>query len=84
MLLNYLIAMAALLGMLLMWASVQAMARRFAARNPHLGPFREEGAGCGSGSCSCTSSCSSNDTTDINRSSTPAPRQTLYTIQEPQ
>jgi len=86
-LLNYLIAMTALLGMLLLWVSVQAMARRFAERHPHLGPLREEGAGCGSGSCSCGTSCSSPETSDApdaRQGGSSAPRPTLYTIQEPQ
>jgi len=87
MLLNYLIALTALMGMLLMWVSVQAMARRFALRHPHLGPLREEGAGCGSGSCSCGTTCSTPEASnapDTSQSGTPSPRQTLYTIQEPQ
>ena len=84
MLLNYLIAMAALLGLLFLWASVQTLARRFAERNPHLGPFREEGAGCGSGSCSCSTSCGSSDASKPGQSLSVPPRQTLITIQEPQ
>lgn len=84
MLLNILIAMAALMGMLLLWASVQTLARRFAERNPHLGPFREEGAGCGSGNCSCSSSCSSTDASDTGPDAAAPPKQMLYTIQEPQ
>lgn len=84
MLLNYLIAMLAVMGMLLLWASIQTLARRFAERNPQLGPFREEGAGCGSGSCSCTSSCSNADAAGTGQDRAMPPRQKLYTIQEPQ
>lgn len=86
MLLNYLIALTALMGMLLMWVSVQAMARRFALRHPHLGPLREEGAGCGSGSCSCGTSCSPPDDSavpDARQGDASLPRSTLYTIHEP-
>ncbi|APW48585.1 hypothetical protein RA876_18900 [Rhodoferax antarcticus] len=76
--------MVAVMGMLIFWASVQTLARRFAEHNPHLGPFREERAGCGSGNCSCTSSCSSADASDTEQDCTMSSRQTLYTIQEPQ
>lgn len=76
---NYLIAMASVMGMLLLWASVQTLARRFAERNPHLGPFREENAGCGSGNCSCGSTAS-----DAGQGCAVPPPQTFYTIQEPQ
>ena len=34
------------------WLYVQDVYRRFAARHPELGPYRQEG-GCG-GSCSCS------------------------------
>lgn len=84
MLLNYLIAMTAVMGLLLLWASVQAIARRFAERHPHLGPFREEGGGCGSGNCSCTSPSSSADASDTPPGCAVPPQQKLYTIQEPQ
>lgn len=84
MLRNYLIAMTALLGMLLLWASVQKLARSFAERNPHLGPFREEGAGCGSGNCSCGTTCSSGDAPHSESNRPMPPKSMLITIQEPQ
>ena len=38
------VALVALIGG---WVAVQALARRFAARHPETGPFREAGGGCG-------------------------------------
>lgn len=57
----YLWTFALLLGLLLGGVLVERLYRRFAARNPHLGPFREPehkcgscsgGSGCGGDSCS--------------------------------
>lgn len=48
---NFLIASAVILAVLLGWLEVQRRYRRFAANNPHLGPFRTGEGGCGG--CSC-------------------------------
>jgi len=52
MIINMVIAVAAILTLLLGWLAVQRLARLFAKRHPELGPAREEGQGCGS-SCGC-------------------------------
>ncbi|MEJ2575435.1 MAG: hypothetical protein P8106_01805 [Gammaproteobacteria bacterium] len=36
------------------WLYVEALYRRFAARHPEAGPFRESGGGCGGGCRSCS------------------------------
>ena len=51
--LEYLIASAVILVILLGWIWVQAQARKYAARHPEFGPAKEEGAGCGK-SCPCS------------------------------
>jgi hypothetical protein len=51
--LDYLLAMALILLVLIAWILVQHSARRFAARHPEFGPAKEEGSGCGAG-CSCS------------------------------
>jgi hypothetical protein len=48
-----LIASAVIFAALWGWLSVEALYRRFAARHPEAGPFRE-GGGCGGGCCSCS------------------------------
>ena len=52
---KYLVAIVLIFAMLAGGIAVQALYRRFAARHPDLGPFREEK---GSGSCSAGSGCS--------------------------
>ena len=52
---TYLLAIGAIFAILAGGLAVQAQYRRFAARHPDLGPFREE-KGCGS--CSAGSGCS--------------------------
>jgi hypothetical protein len=49
---QYLTAILFIMGLFILWLSVQALARRYAARHPEFGAAREEGGGCGSG-CSC-------------------------------
>jgi len=49
---NMLIAISLILLLLLGWASVQQLARLYAARHPEFGPAREEGGGCGK-RCGC-------------------------------
>lgn len=44
---NYLLAIALILLLLLGWVVVQQVYRLFARRHPELGPFRKEGGGCG-------------------------------------
>ena len=51
---KYLVAIVLIFAMLAGGIAVQALYRRFAARHPDLGPFREE-KGCGS--CSAGSGC---------------------------
>jgi hypothetical protein len=53
MLLTYAITILIILGLLAGWIGVQHLARSFAARNPELGPAREEGGGCGGLFCLC-------------------------------
>ena len=48
-----LLASAVILVILLVGLTVDALYRRFARRNPALGPFRPEGSGCGGG-CRCS------------------------------
>ena len=50
--LDFLLAAAVILLVLLGWIGIQQGARNFAARHPEFGPAREEGSGCGS-SCAC-------------------------------
>jgi hypothetical protein len=52
--LDYLIASALILLMLLGWIVVQHLARQFSRRHPEFGAHREEGGGCG-GNCACSS-----------------------------
>jgi hypothetical protein len=55
---QYLIAVAVILIVASGWLLVQALARRFAARNPEFGPAREEGDGCGGcGRCADQDEC---------------------------
>ncbi|CAG0926815.1 MAG: hypothetical protein EFKGCFLK_01608 [Rhodocyclaceae bacterium] len=53
---TYLLAIGAIFAILAGGLAVQALYRRFAARHPELGPFREE-KNCGS--CSAGSGCAS-------------------------
>ena len=55
---NYFIAIAGILLLLIGWLMTQSLSRRFAARHPEFGTYREEGQGCGDG-CSCTDKCTS-------------------------
>ena len=48
---NYLIACAVIMLVLLGWVLVQYLARQFADRHPEFGPYVEK-RGCG-GNCSC-------------------------------
>ena len=50
---TYLVTIAVILGLGLIGIGVDRLYRRFARRNPQLGPFRssEKGCGCCSGSC---------------------------------
>jgi len=41
-------------GVLAGWLWVEALYRRFAARHPESGPFRDSSGGCGGGCCSCS------------------------------
>jgi hypothetical protein len=54
---TYLVAIGLIFAILLAGIGVDRLYRRFAARNPQLGPFRKAGRGCGS--CSGASGCSS-------------------------
>ncbi len=58
---NFLIASAIIMLVLLGWVAVQHLARQFAARHPEFGPYVEK-RGCG-GKCSCAegSSCEKKD-----------------------
>ncbi|MBK1733960.1 hypothetical protein CKO15_01415 [Halorhodospira abdelmalekii] len=60
---SYLVSSGVIFGLLALWAAVQGLARRFAARHPHFGPAKEEGQGCGGkggcGACSLVRACSS-------------------------
>lgn len=50
---EYLLACAVIFAVLYGWIGVQNLYRRFARRNPELGPFRDAGGGCGGG-CGCS------------------------------
>ena len=50
---TYLITVAIILFLMLLWITVQSLARQFAKEHPEFGPPREEGGGCGL-SCHCT------------------------------
>lgn len=50
---DFIIAMAAILLLLGGWILVQQKSREFARRHPEYGPAREEGGGCGT-SCLCS------------------------------
>ena len=52
---NYLIAIALVMALLVGWCTVQSWARMYARRHPEFGPASEEGGGCGL-SCQCTNS----------------------------
>ncbi len=53
---KYFLAMAFMLGVLLLWFMVQKLSRKVAATYPEFGKAREEGGGCGgSGKCNCNS-----------------------------
>ncbi len=63
---NFLIASAIIMLVLLGWVAVQQLARQFAERHPEFGPYVEK-RGCG-GKCSCaegeSGSCQKKDGTD--------------------
>ncbi|HNQ03915.1 MAG TPA: hypothetical protein PKH69_04820 [Thiobacillaceae bacterium] len=48
--LTYLITIGLILALMLLGIGVDRLYQRFARRNPQLGPFRKQGAGC-SGMC---------------------------------
>jgi hypothetical protein len=50
---DFIIAMGAILLLLSGWILVQQMSRQFALRHPEFGPAKEEGGGCGK-SCMCS------------------------------
>ena len=50
---DFIIAMSAILLLLGGWILVQQKSRDFARRHPEFGPAREEGGGCGT-SCMCS------------------------------
>ena len=52
-----LVTIGLIFGLMLAGIGVECLYRRFAAKNPQLGPFRKEGGSCGS--CSGGSGCSS-------------------------
>lgn len=58
--LTYVITIALILALMLFGIGVDRLYKRFARRNPQLGPFRKQGAGCsglcGGGTCG-TGSC---------------------------
>jgi len=54
---NYVIAIAGILLLLVGWLLVQTITRLYAQRHPEFGPWREDGNGCGK-SCSCSGKCS--------------------------
>ncbi|WP_419586037.1 chemotaxis protein [Thiolapillus sp.] len=59
--LKMLIAFAVIFLLMLVWILVQQAARSYAARNPELGPAKEEGLGCGK-NCGCKGgSCRNSD-----------------------
>ncbi len=56
---TYLVAIAFIFSLALGGILIDRIYRRFAARNPQLGPFREPGkCGCCSAGSSCDSACS--------------------------
>jgi len=58
--LDYLLAAALILLLLVGWILVQQAARNYATRHPEFGPAKEEGSGCGKG-CTCNNGrCSRN------------------------
>lgn len=52
---NFLLAPLIVFVMLAGWVGVQRLYRRFAARHPELGPFRDDNRGCSCGSGQCSS-----------------------------
>lgn len=52
--LTYLAAFAVIFGILAGGIAVDRLYRRFARRNPQLGPFRKPGAGCCGNNCETT------------------------------
>ncbi|MFN3884875.1 MAG: hypothetical protein ACK4Q4_08980 [Rhodocyclaceae bacterium] len=57
---TYLVTIALIFGLMVAGIVVDRLYRRFAARHPQLGPFRnsEGGCGCCSGSCDSDAGCS--------------------------
>jgi len=49
---NLIITIIIIFSLLLAWILIQQAARNFAAKNPQLGPVKEEGLGCGK-TCGC-------------------------------
>jgi hypothetical protein len=54
---TYLITIALIFAIMLAGIGIERLYRRFAAKHPQLGPFRQSDRGCGS--CSAGSNCSS-------------------------
>ena len=70
--LRFLLATGVILAVMIGWLYVEELYRRFRGANPHLGPFRTDGAGCGGGCCSCANtSCTTNKPVESRRQ--PAP-----------
>jgi hypothetical protein len=57
---TYLVTIGLIFALMLTGIAVDRLYRRFAARNPQLGPFRKNDGGCGccAGKCSDSTSCS--------------------------
>ncbi|MBS3916221.1 MAG: hypothetical protein KGZ31_00850 [Sulfuritalea sp.] len=62
----YLIAIGLIFTIMAGGILVQRLYRRFAQRNPELGPFRDENGGCGT--CKTGSGCSSSSCTSLSKS----------------
>jgi hypothetical protein len=60
---TYLVAMASIFSLALGGILIDRIYRRFAARNPQLGPFRDPGkCGCCSAGSGCDTTCSTEPT----------------------
>lgn len=57
---TYLLTIGLIFALMLAGIAVDRLYRRFAARNPQLGPFRKNDGSCGccAGKCNDTNSCS--------------------------
>jgi len=52
--LDFILSSAIILAVLSAWVGVEGLYRRFAARHPERGPYREPQSGCSGGCCSCS------------------------------